>query len=48
MTTLEASAMLYRAMLYTQDMAYKQRTDDRRRAYNAAFDIMRDARGRIE
>jgi hypothetical protein len=42
-TNLEATAQLYRAMVYCQDMAYRQRTDARRVAYNDAFVILRDA-----
>jgi hypothetical protein len=42
-TNIEATAQLYRAMVYCQDMAYRQRTDARRVAYNDAFVILRDA-----
>ena len=42
-TNTEAIAQLYRAMVYCQDMAYRQRTDARRIAYNEAFVILRDA-----
>ncbi len=42
-TNTEATAQLYRAMVYCQDMAYRQRTDARRIAYNEAFVILRDA-----
>ena len=42
-TNTEATAQLYRSMVYCQDMAYRQRTDARRIAYNDAFVILRDA-----
>ena len=42
-TNTEATAQLYRSMVYCQDMAYRQRTDARRIAYNEAFVILRDA-----
>ena len=42
-TNAEATAQLYRLMVYCQDMAYRQRTDARRVACNEAFVILRDA-----
>ena len=42
-TNTEATAQLYRAMVYCLDMAYRQRTNARRVAYNDAFVILRDA-----
>jgi hypothetical protein len=44
MTRLEASSLLYRAQLYCDSMAYRQRTDERRRDYNETFLILRERR----
>ena len=43
MTNLEAMVKLYNALMYCQDRAYRQRSDEHRVAYNAAFSLIRTA-----
>jgi hypothetical protein len=47
MTYLEALAQLWSVLLYLDHMAQRQRTDERRAEYLAAFCLVRDVHSRM-